>query len=271
MLPLRIERASKSGIRRANSGISAGTILSAFIAIHILFPALLIDLKAQETPPPAEPLAAPAVQTAHSPLGKPKAREVVLYNGEMKFDINKVPVLGPRDAKYIVLELFCYTCKQCRALHPQMKQAQARYGRENFAIVVLPSPLNIECNPLVVRALHEHRYACSYAEYGLAVAAANMEKFEEFHNWLMTGEQPPLLSAVRAKAYEMVGKENFDTARKSQKVKDWITDGVSIFKHVDADAIPQIITDKRMSAIIPTSVENLYTGLDQMTGLKPVE
>ena len=212
------------------------------------------------------------MQTAHSPLGKSEAREVLLYNGEMKFDINKVPVLGPRDAKYIVLELFCYTRKQCRALHPQMKQAQTRYGRENFAIVVLPSPLNIECNHIVVRALHEHRYACSYAEYGLAVAAADMDKFEEFHNWLMTGEQPPLpLRSTRKSLRNGRKGENFDTARKEPESKDWITDGVTIFKHVDADAIPQIITNKRKSAIIPTSVENLYTGLDQMTGLKPVE
>ena len=101
------------------------------------------------------------------------------------------------------------------------------------------------------------------------MAAIAPDKFEAFHDWMMTGENPPLLSEVREHAYSMVDKAAFDTAVNSQRVTDWISDGVAVFKYFDADGIPKLITPKHTANINPTSLDNLYIGMDRLTGLRP--
>jgi protein-disulfide isomerase len=257
------------GLKWFKAGIPAGLGLTAFIAIHILCPPMLMDIHGQE-PATGKATAPEATTTANLQIGSnAKSRDVSVFNGEIKFDIYKVPVLGNREAPHIMLELFDYSCKHCRLLHEQMEQAVKRYGEDQVCLVVLPAPMNPDCNKHIKNRHPAHRYACAYAQYGLAVNAVDPSKFEAFHNWMMTGEYPPLLSEVRKKGSELVGKEAFDAAVKGQRVTDWISDGVALFNYFGGNSIPKLVTDKRSANIQPTTLQNLIIGLDQMTGLKP--
>ena len=87
--------------------------------------------------------------------------------------------------------LMDYTCPHCRKMHAHLREAMDRYG-DQLAVVILPMPLELDCNKLVPATDPSHRGACKIARTALAVAEVDPSKFLDFHNFLMAerGESP---------------------------------------------------------------------------------
>lgn len=172
---------------------------------------------------------------------KQKSRTVNLLHNKLSFDLYKMPVLGDREAKYVILELSDYSCPSCRKFNYRMKQFRETYDLD-IAIVYLPVPMNSACNSNVKKTPKGFKNSCAYARFAMAVNHADSTKFEEFHDFMMGGIRPPSVEKARNKAESLVGKDAFNESLKAAKIKEWIDTGVSAQRFIKAKTIPRIIT-----------------------------
>ena len=131
-------------------------------------------------------------------------------------DACDVPLVGSPDALYVVTLLFDYKCPHCQPLHFLLDETIRRYGGK-LAFALCPSPLNSQCNPYVARDVDAYKNSCELAKVGLAVWVASRETFPAFDRWMFSFEsgdrwRPRSLDAARAKAVELVGQAEFETA-----------------------------------------------------------
>lgn len=152
----------------------------------------------------------PQSTTANTELGADGLRGAgkVIEIAGLKLDIGKVPYRGNPESESRILILFDYTCSSCRRVHGYLQRAEERFGKDNYLVVMLPTPLNSNCN----RYFEEtpHRNACLFASMAYAMWDADPEKFYEFDRWMIeTGSAsvPPDAEAARAKAEQLLGKE----------------------------------------------------------------
>ncbi len=205
-------------------------------------------------------------------FGKPveESRIVNLLDDKLIFDLYKMPVLGSREAEYVILELSDYCCPSCRKLHTRMIQFREIYDID-IATVYLPAPMNSECNSNVKKTPRGFKDACTYAEFGMAVNKADSSKFEIFHDYMMEGPNPPSVDAARKKAEGLVGHEAFEKALKDAKVKEWIATGVGAQHYIKAKTIPRIITKDQVISYSGGSKHGFATLMKRALGLSELK
>jgi len=167
-------------------------------------------------------------------------------------DYSAAPVIGPPDAPYVVTLLFDYQCSQCQKIHFMLNEVVQKYDGK-LAFVLCPAPLSPQCNPYVPLEVDEFKNSCELAEIGLAVWLANREAFADFENWMFTFETgdkwlPRKPEAVRAKAVELVGREEFDAARSDTWIEKYLQTSVQIYGQTIRDGkggIPKMVYGSR--------------------------
>ena len=90
---------------------------------------------------------------------------------------------------------------------------------EKFAMALLPTPLNRQCNSNLKPKIEEHPWACELAKLGLAAWRAQPDSFPEVHKRLFSR---PILTVeeARREISRIIPKEKL-----SQSLKDpWIND-----------------------------------------------
>jgi len=222
-------------------GTTASVILVFMISIHV---AVVPEINAAENAADIEYATPQNTSGGMIQFGKAKedeSRTVHLLNNQLTFDLYKVPVLGKRDAKYVILELSDYCCPSCRKLSSKMVQFREIYDLE-ICVVYLPVPMNSSCNSNVKKTPRGFKDSCLLAEYAMAVNYAAPEKFEEFHDYMMQGSTPPKPKIARKKAEELIGAKKFKAALENPKTKEWIQTGVRVQRFIKAKTIPRMIT-----------------------------
>ena len=125
---------------------------------------------------------------------------MVTYPGaKAQLNIYQWPLLGPADAEHVMIELFDYTCGHCRRMNRYLQQARQRFG-DQVAIIVLPVPLNSECNDAVQTTNPSHKDACEIARIALSVWRLSPEAFPDYHNWLCDTESGRTVLEARQRA-----------------------------------------------------------------------
>ncbi len=141
----------------------------------------------------------------HDVHARGPGRLVSFLDGEKSYRVAELPHLGDADAEHVIVEYFDYTCASCRDMHERLKVIMARHpGR--LAVVVLPIPLNRQCNPNLPQGADDHAHACELAALALKVWRADRSRFAEFHQWLFDYHDQPV-EAAEAMAYGSVGEE----------------------------------------------------------------
>jgi RNA binding exosome subunit len=151
---------------------------------------------------------------------KPALERVVKFlEGRMRINMYNEAVLGSPEAKYVVVELMDYTCPHCREVHKSIVKARDHYG-DDLAVVVLPVPLEMECNKVVQQTDPLHRGACRMARIALAVAKLNPESFIDFHNWLLADEEnPPSGLQILNRAWKLTDQLELSRLSNSDDIK----------------------------------------------------
>jgi uncharacterized membrane protein len=242
---------------------SAG-LLGLLVATHILVvPDLTVVQAAEDMKLGA---AAPAPSSSGIQIGRrTDSRTVALLEGNLTFDLFKIPVLGPREAPKVVLELYDYTCPSCR----KVSRLMDTYGQERrgqVAVILLPAPMDADCNPAIRTTLSVFKDACTYARLALAVYKADAARFAEYHAWLMTGDLPPAPAEARERAEILVGKEALAAALASPEVDQWIRDGLGIYSYLKADSLPKLIAGSAVISSAGLAREKLFRSLDAGLG-----
>ena len=154
----------------------------------------------------------PHTSTADSVLGvsvMTGTRQIVDIGG-LPLDIGLFPHRGNPESSDRMVMLFDYTCPGCRRVHEYLSRAEERFGKENYLLVMLPVPLNPDCNRYLKEPMPDHRDACLFAQMGLALWSIDRDKFFEYDTWMIetgSARYPPTAEAASAKAEELVGKK----------------------------------------------------------------
>jgi hypothetical protein len=153
---------------------------------------------------------------------------LTLHSNRFNFDLTEYPVLGNPKAKYVMVSLFDYTCKYCRATHAPIVEVQRAFSNE-LAVLSLPMPLDSECNRYVRRTGSPHTNACQFAALGLAVWRADRVKFRQYDDWLMSTLPRTTLDQARLEAAALVGSDKLDHALADPWVKSTIQLAIDLY------------------------------------------
>lgn len=204
-------------------------------------------------------------------------REVKFLGGKLKINMYDEAVLGSPEAEHVVIELMDYTCPHCRKMHAHIQEAMERYG-DQLAVVIMPVPLELECNKLVGETDSMHRGACKLAKLSLAVAKTNQSKFIDFHNFLLDKEEKaPTSAQAVVRAFRLVGrKELAKNSSKTAEFGDRIQRYIQLYQNLSAQqtsgktfGLPvQIVGDTLLNGGEITS-EEMFATWEKALDIKP--
>lgn len=138
-------------------------------------------------------------------------RLIQFMNGRKSFRLGAVPFVGKPTAKHILVKYFDYTCDSCRRMHHQLAQLMRDHPAD-YAVIVLPTPLERSCNSRLPDSVRDHADACAIAKCALALWHDDPAAFVKFHDWVF--ETQPVLSQIE----DRVGAAALD----SQEIARWV-------------------------------------------------
>ena len=186
-------------------------------------------------------LAAPQASTQSGPANDKPAvdsRLVPVSGGRQQLDAHKWPVWGKVDAKYMVVEMFDYTCSHCRTTHTALREAKATLGND-LSVLTLPVPLHRDCNDAATSSAPERADACEIARLAISVWLADPAQFTAYHDWLFA--QTRTAADARVQAETLVGRERLDEQLSKGKASKYIAKNVLLYKEAGSGTVPKII------------------------------
>ena len=234
--------------------------------------------KAGDTLPPNAPPSTDETPKAPAPAAPPAhERTVNFLGGKLALDVTKHPLIGSPDAPHVIIEMVSYNCPHCRKMHALMEQALAHYG-DQVAILVMPVPLDKDCNKLITDPTISKRALCGTARLAISVARLNASEFPKLHDFLMSGDkdEPPPMERIIPKAYGLVDSSRLRALMKSDEVNKQLDGYVDLYGKLQSQSrgsktfgLPvQILGDNVMSGEVE-KVEDVYKAWEENLGVKP--
>jgi hypothetical protein len=231
--------------------------------------------------PPADPGVGPATDPGVAPVTPPvtagvrpkRVYRAKLESRTLEVDLWDFPSLGPTDAPKPMLLLADYTCKHCRVLHGHMKDALARYPGQ-FYFNIIPVPMSAGCNDRVRRTHPDHEFACDLARLALTVWRAKPEAFGQMDDYLFSlGSETHRVNSgdvanARARAEQLVGKEELAKAWADPWVERTLKQGVDIYASLGGGAIPKRVFPGNTYSGGGGNAEQVFAMLEKELGVR---
>ena len=202
-------------------------------------------------------------------------RAMTFLDGKVKINVYDEAVLGSPEAKYVVVELMDYTCPHCRKMHALMHEALERYG-DQLAVVVMPVPLELECNKMVASTDPMHRGACKISRMALAVAKADPSKFVDFHEFLLADpDKAPTSAQAVMRAFRMTDRSKLSKYTRDKGVDARLQKYISLFSALSTEhqgktsfGLPvQIVGDTVLTGDMTS--KDMFAAWEKALGIKP--
>jgi protein-disulfide isomerase len=194
-----------------------------------------------------------------------------VIDGNLQLSIQDEPVIGPPDAKTLVVVMFDYCCPHCRRTHEYLLHALERYPGQ-LGVVCLPLPLDADCNSTIDETEPRFEHACDLARLALAVRQADASAFVEYDRWLFEPEMPRDLQEAHAQAEQLVDAAALEAALKDEGLDAVIARHVKAYEQSGAERIPLIMSPGFASIVgRPESEEQLFELFETELGLMPTE
>ncbi len=194
----------------------------------------------------------------------PLSRRFRFKGFQKPVSVSDFPLLGNPDASHIYLELLDYTCGHCRHLHPYIHATLDQYGAQ-VAILIHHVPLHARCNPNVLVNRPEKKNACDYSRLAIGVWKLAPEKFPEFHNWLMEGENPPSIVKARKRALSLVGQAILIDDALNADIGRRISSQCAVLRNLKS-GLPILLTERGMIRGVPKNSEEWSKFLNSQLG-----
>ncbi len=200
--------------------------------------------------------------TSHS------GRLVEMAGGRKIFDVNALPLLGDPTAPHILVEYLDYQCPACRTLSRYLDALIARHPHE-IAMLVMPVPLDRECNSHLEPSADTHPGSCAMARIALAVWKKKPDSFPAFHHALLT--LPPAGEAgARELSKKFISPEELAAALADPWIRDLlqanIADWVSFSK--DTPKLPKLLVgDRHILHGLPSGEADFIRVMERELGL----
>ncbi len=202
--------------------------------LSLLNPAL--GLSCQTNRMPAE--GSSRINTGQNTASTPVSRRTVKILNSVNLDVSQWPLLGKQDAKYIVVEMFDYTCPHCQNTDVAIRGAMQKLDSQ-LAVIVLPVPMNATCNEFVKTTHAQHLESCQLAKLAIAVWRLAPERFEEFHHWVFQ-TKPSYASALKY-AGQIVTTDRLNSELQSKLPSEYVSKMVKLYQRSGAGTIPKIL------------------------------
>lgn len=202
---------------------------------------------------------------------------VSFLGGKLTLDVYRHPLIGSPEAPHIVVEMVSYDCPHCRKMYPLIHQAMDRYG-DQVALLVMPIPLDRDCNSLVTDPSLHHPGACGTTRLVLGLAHLNPTVFGKFHDFLMADkEKPPGMEKIVPKAYGLTNPDKLRQVKDSPETKKQMEGYVKLYgklmeqnKGEKSFGLPvQILGDKVMSGSVEKA-DDVFKAWEENLGVKPI-
>ena len=198
-----------------------------------------------------------------------EGRVVSFFNGQKRYNTVTMPHLGSSGAKRVMVKYFDYTCSSCRDVHEDLHFVMESHP-DTFCIILLPVPLNRDCNPHFPADLANHDHACELARLSLAAWRAAPERWPEVHEQLFS--RPVLPPEVAEAAVgQIVGYDNLARALEDPWINQILETDINDFKQmiVQTRAMPKLLLgDDQVLHGAPRSKEVLLETLEQLYELR---
>lgn len=210
--------------------------------------------------------------TAKPARRKGGSRMVSALNGRLKFDTYEQAVLGSPEAPHIVVEMMDYACPHCREFHEKLTEALRRFDGQ-IAVVVMPVPNEIACNPYVQKARKQSLGACYAAKLSLAVSKLAPEKFEAFHEWMLEGDSIPSRASALIEARNHIDGDEISRALVDEdgsltaRIKNYVELSAAIAQQ-GRFGLPAQILGNKVIAGPPNTVDELCETWAEAFGLE---
>ncbi|WP_339908986.1 vitamin K epoxide reductase family protein [Symmachiella dynata] len=180
--------------------------------------------------------------------GPGPGRELAVLNGELPVAVDDVPILGSADADVPIVLLYDYCCPHCRATHGHLIERMTSYSRP-YCIVLLPMPLDADCNESVEETETRFEESCELARIALAVWRADRSKFPQFDAWLYEPEMPRTAAEAQKHAADLIGANKLQSALNDPWIDERISQDVRAYNASGVEQIPLVLSPK-MDAIV---------------------
>lgn len=124
-------------------------------------------------------------------------RGLALLEGRHVLDVSASPLIGNPEATQILVVLVDYACPHCRSLHHDLSAYQQQHP-DDIALLVLPTSIHPDCNPLIDEAPARFQHSCEITRLALGLFHTHPERWADFDHWLFEPAQPRSLEAAKA-------------------------------------------------------------------------
>ena len=191
--------------------------------------------------------------------GQGDLRKIVLLDGKFEVTPSQLPVIGDADCENVIVVLADYCCPHCRATHNYLLSAMDKYP-DQLVVVMLPMPLNSDCNPHWTKTQKRFQDSCELARLALGVWKVSPDQFLEFDKWLFDSKKPRPINAAVEKAKTMVDASLLETVLATDKsIDQLISRNVDAYADSGAERIPVLLSPGFSSVVgRPGSEEELH-------------
>ncbi|MCX5658280.1 MAG: thioredoxin domain-containing protein [Planctomycetota bacterium] len=210
------------------------------------------------------------VGTVLPPATQGASRQVFLMAGKIGVALRPedYPLRGTPEAPHIVAELFDYTCPHCRTLHALLDQVLERYPGQ-LGIVLIPVPLESNCNPRIKTTERVHVGGCDLAKLALAVWKADPKAFATFDAWLFESEAHRTPEEARAFASDLLGPEQLERALANPWAAEQLGRNVTLYAHINGGSIPKLLLGSVVVQGRPADAAELFDLFEKELRLTP--
>nr|WP_236626108.1 vitamin K epoxide reductase family protein [Rhodopirellula baltica] len=187
----------------------------------------------------------------------PKTAEIL---GGVRLTTKDWPLVGKPDAEMVFVEMFDYTCPHCQRTHESLKAAEQHFG-DRLAVIMLPVPLDGQCNPEIKSTHASHREACDLAKLAVAVWLVDREKFADFHSFLF--ESKSNYSQALSHASKMVDEAKLKSIVSGPTPTEYIQKHVQLYQRAGAGTIPKLLFPKTTTVGAVESSQSMIRLIEQ--------
>jgi protein-disulfide isomerase len=183
-----------------------------------------------------------------------------------------LPILGDLEAPHRIACIFDYTCHHCRNLHGFIRELLIQYEGQ-LSSLMIPMPLDANCNRLIKKTQKAHQNACEYAKLCLAVHRVAPDKYDAFDTWLFSNHTTvKTVQEVMEHAKQLVGAEQLVEALQSTELKEQLESNITAYETTSKmgrkSSMPQTIIGSQVVFGPPPNVEALDRILQQILKLE---
>lgn len=192
-------------------------------------------------PMPQEPNSKPADSaTPDKPATPAPRRTVAIIGGTVKLDVTQWPIVGSTNAKYIFVDMFDYACPHCRNTYAAIQGAEKALGGD-VAMIMLPTPLNSNCNGLIQVTDPKFSESCEISKLAIAVWRCDAAAFNKFDDFMFATEQTPDFASAKAYAESLVDPAKLAAELNSDIPTQYVAKNVELYRRAGGGSVPKLM------------------------------